>query len=101
MATPQQQEAIYQEGRIALAIQAYKPDQFQTPTAAAKSYNVPPTTLHDRLKGKLPKRGSTTKNRVLTPTTEEFLVQWILSRDQCSMLPTTAIVQQMAGLLAT
>jgi len=38
MATPQQQEAIYQEGRIALAIQAYKLGQFQTPTAAAKSY---------------------------------------------------------------
>ena len=45
MATPQQQEAIYQEGRIALAIQAYKLGQFQALTAAAKSYNVPPTTL--------------------------------------------------------
>jgi hypothetical protein len=74
MATPQQQEAIYQEGRITLAIQAYKLGQFQTPTAAAKSYDVPPTTLCDRLKGKQPKRGLIAKNRLLTPTTEESLV---------------------------
>jgi len=81
MATPQQQEAIYQEGRIALAIQAYKLGQFQTPTAAAKSYDVPLTTLRDRLKGKQLKHSLIAKNRLLIPIMEESLVQWILLRD--------------------
>ena len=40
MATQQQQEAIYQEGRIALAIQAYKLGQFQTPTAFLSSISL-------------------------------------------------------------
>ena len=40
MATQQQQEAIYQEGRIELAIQAYKLGQFQTPTAFLSSISL-------------------------------------------------------------
>jgi hypothetical protein len=100
MSTPQQQRAVYQEGRIALAIQAYKLGQFPTPTAAAKSYDVPPTTLRDRLKGKQPKRGSISNHRLLPPTAEESLVQWILSMDRRGMPPTTVAVRQMAGILA-
>jgi len=41
MAKPQRQAAIQKEGRIELALQAYQQNQFSTPTAAAKVYDVP------------------------------------------------------------
>jgi hypothetical protein len=45
MATPQQQEYMHKEGRMALAIQAYKMGLVETLEAAAALFNVPPTTL--------------------------------------------------------
>jgi hypothetical protein len=74
MATPQQQEALYEEGRLDLARQAYNQGQFQTPHAAALAYNVKPKKLKRRLTGIQPRLGSVAKNRLLTPTEEESLV---------------------------
>jgi hypothetical protein len=74
MAPPQQQEASFREGRIALAIQAYETGQLQSVKAATDAYNVPRSTIRDRIKGIQPKRGSIAKNRLLTSTEEETLV---------------------------
>ncbi len=51
MPPPQQQETLFQEGRIDLAIQAYKQGQFSSFRAAAKTYNVPQSTAQTRVKG--------------------------------------------------
>ena len=87
MTTPQSQAASFQEGRLELAIQAYKQDFFKTPTAAAKAFDVPRKTLSRRLAGIQVKRGSRATNRLLTLTEEETLVQWILSMDQRGIPP--------------
>ena len=99
MTTPQSQAASFQEGRLELAIQAYKQGSFKTPTAAAKAFDVPRKTLVRRIAGKQPKRDSPAKNRLLTCTEEETLVQWILSMDQRGMPPRAEAVREMARLL--
>jgi hypothetical protein len=99
MAAPTQQEALYQEGRLTLAEQSYKQGKSRSVKAASESYDVPRTTLRERMKGIEPKRGSIAKNRLLTPTEEETLVQWILSMDRRGMPPRIAALRQMAGLL--
>ena len=99
MATPQQ-EALFQEGRLDLAIKAYKQGQFPSLRAAVSIYDVPRSTAQQRVKGTKPKRGSIAPNRRLTPAQEETLKQWILSMDQRGMPPRVATVRQMASLLA-
>ena len=51
MATPQQQEALHREGRLILALQAHKLGQIKTLEAAAKLYDMPPTTARRRAAG--------------------------------------------------
>ncbi len=99
MATLQQKQALYKEGRLNLAIQAYKQGQFQSPNAAAIAYDVPQRTFTRRLAGIQPKRGSRAPNRLLTINEEESLVDWILSMDRRGMPPRIATVGQMAGVL--
>ena len=101
MATPQQQEALHREGRLILALQAYKQGQTNSLNAAAVLYNVSETTARRRIAGIQPKRGSYALNRLLTPVQEDSLKQWILSMDRRGMPPRIATVRQMAGILAT
>jgi len=81
MATPQQQNPQFQEGRLLLSINAYKQGQFLSFRKATSTYNVARTTAQRRVKGIQPKRGSTASNRRLTAAQEESLKQWILSMD--------------------
>ena len=99
MATPQQQAALHKEGRLELAIQAYKQGHFQSYRVAAKTYDVDPKTLQRRLAGVQPQLGSIPHNCLLTPTEEESLIQWILSMDWRSMPPRVATIWHMVGLL--
>ena len=101
MAIPQQQNPHFQEGRLILAINAYKQGQFQSFQAATSTYNVPRTTAQQHDKGIKAKRGSIASNRRLTPAQEESLKQWILSMDQRGMPPRATTVREMASLLAT
>jgi hypothetical protein len=68
---------------------------------AATTYDVSRATIQRRIGGILPQRGSTSKNRLLTPTEEESLMQWILSLDRRGMPPRIAAVRDMAQLLLT
>jgi hypothetical protein len=85
MAAPQLQEALQKEGRLLLALQAYKLGQIKTLEAAAKIYDVPPMTARRRAASVQLKRSSRASNCLLTPVQEDSLRQWVLSIDQCSM----------------
>ena len=99
MSTSKQQAALYKEGRLDPAVQAYKRGDFQSYTAAANAYDVPRKTLQRRLLGVQPKLGSIATNRLLLTTEEDTLIQWILSIDQRGILPRPSTVREMARLL--
>src|SRR6266576_62506 len=86
---PQQQSSQFsqKEGRIVLAIQAFKRGQFKNLKAAAKSYDAPYSTIRDRMKGHPSRHDSVPGNRKLTTTEESTLVQWILSMDRRGLSP--------------
>jgi hypothetical protein len=50
MAAPQQRNALFQEGRLDLAIKAYKQGQFPSFQAATSTYDVPRSTAQQRVK---------------------------------------------------
>ena len=99
MATQQRQEALRRSGRTDLAIQAFKRGQVTSRTAAAKAYDVSRKTLIRRLTGVQEKRGSPAVNRLLKPTEEAALVDWILSMDRRGMAPRQDTIREMARLL--
>jgi helix-turn-helix, Psq domain len=66
MATPQQQEDLFQEGRLILALNAHKKGQFTSFRKATSTYNVSRTTAQRRNKGIALRRGSIALNRRLT-----------------------------------
>jgi hypothetical protein len=53
MPRPQVENSVYQEGRISLAIQAIQSDQISNVQTVANTYDVPRTTLRDRLHGRV------------------------------------------------
>ena len=99
MAQPQPNEKVFQEGRIDLAIQAIHLGQINGLKQAARLYDVPYTTLHNRYNGRVAHHEILPPARKLTPTEESVLIQQILDRDQRGTPPTAAIVQEMADLL--
>ena len=98
---PQQQGSQFsqKEGRIALAIQAFEQGQFKSLKAATESYDVPYSTVYNRVNGRPSRRDSQPPNRKLTNIEESTLVQWILSMDQRGLPPRPDSVQQIANLL--
>ena len=99
MVTEQQSILLQREGRLDLALQAYLRKEFRTPTAAAKAYDIPRTTLLRRINSILPQWGSTSKQRLLTPTEEGCLLDWILSMNRRGMPSWIATVREMACVL--
>jgi helix-turn-helix, Psq domain len=87
------------EGRIALAVQAFKQGHISSLRAAAKAYNVPESILRGRVKGLPARRDIVPTTRKLTTIEELTLVEWVLSMDRRGLAPTYDSVQQMANLL--
>jgi hypothetical protein len=100
MAAPQQENSLFNEGGLIVALNVHKQDQLPSFRAATSTNDVPRSTAQRRDKGTAPRRGSIAPNRRLTPAQEETLKQWILSMDQRGMPPRTSTVRQMASLLA-
>ena len=73
MAVPQQQEALFREGRVDLGVQAYKLGQITSLRSVERVYNVSRKTVKQRASGIRPQRGSTAPNRRLTPIQKESL----------------------------
>src|SRR6266566_826209 len=87
-----------QEGRIALAIKALCTTSRLSVRGAAKVYNIPESTLRDRMKGRIPKAEKHNTQHNLTPIEEETLVQYILDLDSQGFLPQLDDVRSMADL---
>jgi len=87
------------ESDINLAIQAMQRDKTLSRRRAAKIYNVPESTLRDRMNGRTPKPESRPAAHRLTVTEEEALVQYVLDLDARGFPPQYAGVEDMANLL--
>lgn len=99
MASDNGRQALYRQGRVDLAVAAYRRGEFKSIRSAARIYDVAENTLSRRLRGVAQKRGSIAKNRLLSPTEEEALVSWIQSMSRRGMSPRQEAVQHMATLL--
>ena len=90
---------IEQEGRLLLAIQAFQNQEITNISTAARIFNVPRSTLRDRLGGIQHRATSRANSTKLTATEEESLQKWILSMDSRGSAPRPAMVREMADLL--
>ena len=88
-----------QEARIILAIEAIRTSKKLPAVRAAKLYNVPRTTLIDRMKGRVAKSEKRNGQYQLTLAEEETLVQYILDLDSRGFLPRFDYIRDMANLL--
>ncbi|RFU33227.1 hypothetical protein B7463_g3102, partial [Scytalidium lignicola] len=88
-----------QEGRIILAINAFKNKKIKSIRVAARSFDIPLSTLHKRLQGRPEAFTTYTKAFKLTQIEEESLVQWIISMGNRGMPPRPSQVQAMAYTL--
>ena len=91
--------SVQQEGRIVLAIDALNKGSFTSIREAARSYDIPKSTLYDRIRERPTRRDARPTNCKLTTIEELTLVQWILSMDQRGLAPRPDAVRQMATLL--
>jgi len=87
------------EGRIALALHAFKEGYFTSVRGAAKAYDVPFATLQYRVHKHPARRDSRPINCKLTEIEESTLLQWILSMDERGLSPRPDTVRRMANLL--
>ncbi|EDN08103.1 conserved hypothetical protein [Histoplasma mississippiense (nom. inval.)] len=99
MSTTSDRRNFYQEGRILLAIKALDKGQISGIRAAARAYEVPYSSLYDRLHGRTTRKDSQLKNRKLSLTEEASLIQWILSMTERGQSPRITTVRNMANLL--
>ena len=87
------------EARILLAIQAIRTNPEMSIRRAAKTYDVPRTTLRDRMKSRTPKAEKRNIQHNLTPTEEETLVRHILDLDSWEFPSRIDDVRDMTDLL--
>jgi hypothetical protein len=87
MASSRLAEASNQEGKIVLAIQAYKKGQISSLRKASALYAIPKSTLHDQSKGRTTRENAQSTNRKLSSTAELTLIQWILAMDKRGKAP--------------
>jgi hypothetical protein len=97
--TQSSQNRTEQEGRILLAIQAFKNQESASLREIARVFNVPRSTLRDRLSGHTERSATRANSFKLTEIEEESLRKWILSMDSRGAAPRPSTVREMADLL--
>lgn len=97
--TRNKQDSVRQEGRILLAIQAIQNKSTASVAAAARVYDVPRSTLRDRVNGALAKPTTRAHNHKLTQLDEDILTRWVISMDDRGAAPRPPMVRVMANLL--
>lgn len=93
------QKSVEQEGRILLAIKSIQNGRISTIAAAARSFNVPRTTLADRIKGIPNLYEARATGHKFTQLEEESIQDWLISMDQRGAALTIAMLRDMANLL--
>ncbi|KAJ5336427.1 uncharacterized protein N7506_004449 [Penicillium brevicompactum] len=88
-----------QEGRILLAIQAIKKQEIATIALAARTFNVPRSTLRDRLSGRTERTTTRANSTKLTEIEEESLRKWIFSLDNREAAPWSTTVRETTNIL--
>lgn len=90
---------VEQEGRIQLAISAWRKKEISSVQRAAEIFDVPRSILRCRLNGHQYRIEQHANNYSLSPTQEESLIEWILSRDLRGVPPRPSHVEEMANIL--
>ena len=99
MPQPIRAKSSNQEGRILLAIQAIKERQIESTRAAAVLYDIPESTLCNRINGMTSRCDSTPNSCKLTSQEELAIIQYILELDSHRFSPQPQDVQEIADLL--
>lgn len=99
MPPPIDLQSIRKEGRMTLALQAYKDGHFTSIRGAANAYDIPESTLRSRVKGCPARRDLRPTNTKLSDLEELTLVQWILSMEERGLPLRATSIRQMANLL--
>ncbi|EKV11594.1 hypothetical protein PDIG_49500 [Penicillium digitatum PHI26] len=97
--TQSSRNSIEQEGRILLAIQAFKNQEISSIREVARRFNVPRSTLSTRLNGIQHRAISRANSHKLTGSEEESLQKWILPMDSRGSAPQPSMVREMADHL--
>nr|KMM67294.1 hypothetical protein CPAG_03629 [Coccidioides posadasii RMSCC 3488] len=87
------------EGRLELAISAFKNEEISSIREAACLFDVPRSTLAHQLKGRPAQVNLHTNSHKLTEPEENQLVQWILDLAKQGIPPGLAFVENMANHL--
>ena len=90
---------ITQESKIILAIEAIRTSKKLSRRKAAKLYEVPFSTLNDRMNGHLPLLERRLANIKLSKLEEEVIIRNILDMDARGFAPRLAGVEDMANFI--
>ena len=96
---PSIMSVITQEAKIILAIEAIRTSKKLSRRKAAKLYQVPYSTLNDRMNGLLPLPERRPANIKLTILEEEVIIRNILDMDSRGFAPRLAGVEDMANYI--
>ena len=91
--------SVEQEGRLLLALQAIENKEISSIRTAARQFNVPRSTLTDRINGRLFRSERRANSYKLSEIEEDLLLKWILSMDDRGGAPRPSTVREMANLL--
>jgi hypothetical protein len=81
MASTQCGKDITKNAHLLPAYQSFQKNQFSSCCKTAAWYNIPESTLRDRIQGSVPKAQSNAKKHELQDCEEQVLIQWILDLD--------------------
>jgi hypothetical protein len=96
MAAKSKSDNIEKEKRMQNAIRAFKRNKNSTIVTLAEQFNVPRTTLNNRIKGRKSRRESHEKLQALTPPEERELARWISKLSITGFAPNHRLVKEMA-----
>ena len=88
-----------EESQIVLAVQAIKQDSSLTYGRASAIFNVPKTTLYDRMNGKRARQDTRSASCRLTELEEGTIVRYILDLDARGFSPRLRDVEDMANVV--
>jgi hypothetical protein len=91
--------SAYKEGQIVLAVNAINRAQIQSERLAAKTYDVPRSTLQRRRAGTLSRRDCEPNSRKLTKLEESVIIDHIIDLDLRGFSPKLSAVADMANHL--